>query len=547
MKLQHIAIIFLIIILPISLALSQYTKSQARTLQLQADYDSKLDSATYDAVKSYQMNSANSDTSDIPDSKIRDIEASINVFFNSISNAFRMEGYDKEILSKYVPAIVYTMYDGMYIYTSYNNTLDDSINLQTDSTYKKEEQIQGLKPYIYYSCRYKKGSIDVVITYSMDNFVQVDGMVANGKYVHKSGYLYNTGDITKVSENTMRYNGINIDKESAMQEDILGTTYTYVKLNGVKYYYDASTGSWFSLMNGEKIPQQPLLNYYQNNNDLAYRYFKEAKDFSDWFFGESGLGDLTPNDAYAEDGRKISETVNEPDNNEYGLTTSIKSHFLSTSKIFDGDIENKASNFNNHRLSVIRYTIEKNLSIAIQNYNTFTGGASAEFQMPSLTEEEWASLLNNMSVISFLQGLSIGGRIYNGYSVVSNNLNKEVVTEDSIYIVGSDNNYHKVTDKDLVDGTVTPVKGYLNTDFERRIVDDQYGSNYFYARKELGCYGSISGYINLDTSVNDIQVYMQNNPVLAKVYYTGLARERYSAFKANRVYDNYLNNFLETP
>ena len=86
MKIQYLAVVFIIIMLPISLILSEYTKGQIQTLQLQISYDSKLDTATHDAVKAYQLNSANSDTSDIADSKIRDIEASINTFFNSNSN-----------------------------------------------------------------------------------------------------------------------------------------------------------------------------------------------------------------------------------------------------------------------------------------------------------------------------------------------------------------------------------------------------------------------------------------------------------------------------
>ena len=57
MKIQNLAIIFIIIILPISLVLSSYTKTRVETLNLQADYDSKLNSATYDALKAYQVNS----------------------------------------------------------------------------------------------------------------------------------------------------------------------------------------------------------------------------------------------------------------------------------------------------------------------------------------------------------------------------------------------------------------------------------------------------------------------------------------------------------
>lgn len=113
-------------------------------------------------------------------------------------------------------------------------------------------------------------------------------------------------------------------------------------------------------------------------------------------------------------------------------------------------IEDPNSLFNQHRLAVIRYTIEKNLSIAIANYNNFSG-VDANFQMPELKEYEWEQIINNVSIISFMQGLSIGGKIYNGYAIVTNTKTEEVVNTDSIYIVTSDGQYHRATDKDLVE------------------------------------------------------------------------------------------------
>ena len=115
MKIQYLAVIFVIIILPISLILSAYTQNHISTLNLQELYDSKLDTATYDAVKAFQLNTINNSTSDIQNSKIRDIEAAVNTFFNSIASNFNMVGYNSDILNKYVPALVFTMYDGIYI------------------------------------------------------------------------------------------------------------------------------------------------------------------------------------------------------------------------------------------------------------------------------------------------------------------------------------------------------------------------------------------------------------------------------------------------
>lgn len=126
MKLQNLAVIFIIIILPISMILNVYTTNQVKTLKLQISYDSKLNNATYDALKAFQLNTINSDTSDLANSKLRDIEASVNTFFTSIASNFNMAGYNQDQLKEYVPALVYTMYDGYYIYSPYTNQLDDT-------------------------------------------------------------------------------------------------------------------------------------------------------------------------------------------------------------------------------------------------------------------------------------------------------------------------------------------------------------------------------------------------------------------------------------
>lgn len=90
MKIQNLAVIFIIIILPISMVLTIYVQNQIETLELQVSYDFKLRNATYDAVKAFQLNTINSGSSDLANSKMRDIEASVNTFFNSIASNFNM-------------------------------------------------------------------------------------------------------------------------------------------------------------------------------------------------------------------------------------------------------------------------------------------------------------------------------------------------------------------------------------------------------------------------------------------------------------------------
>ena len=100
-------------------------------------------------------------------------------------------GYDQDTLKEYIPAMLYTMYDGYYIYGKYFN-------------YTINQYQYGLKPYIYYSCRYIYGNNnDFVVNYTLDNSITIYGKV-NGKYVTDSGYVINT-NLVGNAESTVSY------------------------------------------------------------------------------------------------------------------------------------------------------------------------------------------------------------------------------------------------------------------------------------------------------------------------------------------------------
>ena len=528
MKIQNLAVIFIIIVLPISLILTAYVQNQVKTLELQMNYDLKLTQATYDAVKAFQLNTVNSSTSDLANSKLRDIKASVNTFFNSVATQFNLSGYNKDILKTYVPALVYTMYDGYYIYSPFTNTIQEEDN---GSTYKNGDKISDLKPYIHYSARYVKGGIDVVITYSLDNYITVKGII-DDLAVNEAGYLLDNIDVENSSSNKVKYRGVEITTEllqeyNAKFSSVDGITatgenipYTYNKINGVKYYKDGD--EWFSIINGTKYKQNTK---YEEINDAGQRYYREAKDFTAWV--RDKLGSLRPSDAVDEEGKKLVE------NDSNTKTSSLFNHDY---KIFEeGDIEDPNSNFNQHRSAVIRYSIEKNLSIAIANYNNYSN-VTTNFQMPTLTEEDWEKILNNVSVISFLQGLSIGGKVYNGYSIVTNTKTEEVVNTDSIYII-ADGEYHRATENGLKSKNIE--KAFMNVDFERKSVTNNDKTSYFYPHRETGCYNSIVTQNDVNDLTDDkykgsIYKYMQDQGGrLAQVYYTALGRERYTMYRTN--------------
>lgn len=523
MKIQNLAVIFVIIMLPISLILSEYTQNYMKTLDLQISYDSKLNNATYDAIKAFQLNTINNSTSDLANSKIRDIEASVNTFFNSVASNFNMAGYNSDVLKEYVPALVYTLYDGYYIYSPFINTLTET-TVSSNSEYKDGEKVYGLKPYVYYSCRYKNSEVDVVITYSLDNYITIRGIGRHGA-INKSGYLING---INMNGDEITYRGVTIDKGEYLSEFILDKEYTYVKINGVKYYYDADNGGkWFTMMNGQKNVKTIQYNTKQGKaySDAAYLYYKEAYEFGEWL-DTNGITTLKENDA-----------VIENENNINGFSSENLIFNYNDSAI---PIEEPNSDFNQHRLAVIRYSIEKNLSIAIANYNNHSG-VLTNFQMPKLKDDEWDKVLNNVCLISFLQGLNIGGKVYNGYSIIVNNKNEEVVTEDSIYIA-SDGEYYQIWDETISkkeDFKSEDYIGIFNINFERKsIIDDIGNTKYYYPKRQLGSYTSIVSQTSRDETYDgNVYKFLQDKNELAKVYYTALGRERYSMLKVENNYE----------
>ena len=283
--------------------------------------------------------------------------------------------------------------------------------------------------------------------------------------------------------------------------------------------------------------------FIEEKNTLAKDYYKDAYNFTEWFKNESGLVNLTYDDAYDtvvdEDG-----TVNSGKKVWEGNTTPIFQFSDSTGP----NIENELSSFNQHRLAVIRHKIEVNLAIAIANYNNYSG-ANNVFQMPDLKENEWDYIIHNISLISFLQGLPIGGKLYNGYSIVTNSESEEVVLEQNIYILCEDENHKKeycrIGDRNISNnGTLTIAvgnyaqdvgsAGRLNLDFRRDVItnNDSGRTFYYYPIQDYNpSYNSIVMQNNVNT-YDDIYAYVKSQTdELKRAFYTALGRERASKYK----------------
>lgn len=300
MKLPNMALVFAIIIIPISLVFSTYVGYQVSTVSMQSTFDTRIVTATRDAIEAFELNTFGDATNDLDQSQRRNIQASINTFANSFASNFNVSGYDNSDVLVYVPALLFTMYDGYYIYapTTENQADDDG--------YSHNKHV--LKPYIYYSARYKNDGVgankyDVVINYSLDNYITITGTI-NGNYVAKSGYLIDidTDDIIEFGtekvkskyskdeegnpveiEKVTKYNGVTLDTEtlyetlSFYEEDF--NVDGYINPSDLTGHTDDLTGivlpDGTTNSSGEVISSDPhkitlKCKYYYKNNQKYY-------------------------------------------------------------------------------------------------------------------------------------------------------------------------------------------------------------------------------------------------------------------------------------
>ena len=313
MKLQHLGVIFAIIIIPISITLSTYIQSQIDAIVLQKLYDSNLYDATYDTVKAFQINTVNNKFSTISDSKIRDIEAAVNVFYNSLGASLGASGYDKNTLKSYTPALLFNLYDGFYIYSKYDNQGTAKIN--SSGGYDDATTDYGIKPFIYYSARYKKdANTDFVVNYTLDNYITIMGRI-DGTYETRSGYLIDTSKCVpdkvtmvdgKLTECTsFNYGGVEIDSNGEELKEYLvvlnadGTIdkalskeYSYLTYNSQKIYYDTNGYYWYNDYQLSEVKDASILdNIRGKKSTSAFEYYKSAYEFSMWV--NDKIGDIT--------------------------------------------------------------------------------------------------------------------------------------------------------------------------------------------------------------------------------------------------------------
>lgn len=249
MKLQNMTVIFIIIMIPIILVVSYYIGLQINTITMQKNYTVKLQTAAKDSIQALEINTVewNSASSNLADSKRRDVLAAINTFTTSLANGMGIGGAGKGRIQTYIPAIVYTMYDGYYIYSAslmkdQNTTTEGLTQFDDDGTIKSKGTPSYqyiLKPYSPYSARYANGNVDVTVNYTLDNYIRVYGNV-DDEYQVKEGYLVVCDDDAgvRVNKNGGSISGITYRGATIKPEALTEQVYTDEGVKEYQYIYD---------------------------------------------------------------------------------------------------------------------------------------------------------------------------------------------------------------------------------------------------------------------------------------------------------------------
>ena len=183
--------------------------------------------------------------------------------------------------------------------------------------------------------------------------------------------------------------------------------------------------------------------------------------------------------------------------------------------------------------------------------------------MPDLDENEWDLIINNISLISVMEGLPLRNKPYMGYSIVTNTKSKEFVDPDEIYLFTNESGglvYHKITWNGFKN-TDSFGAAYRNIDFDRKnfdvVKEDGTGTEkrYYYIHGKFNAAGNmiISDYDSVVTSANVIEGTDNNSATqealnvvtntARNTYYKALYRERYVNYKSLNFGNLYIEQY----
>ncbi len=595
MNLQGLTVIFAIILLPIIIVVSVYLQGQIDTIALQTKYDNMLLDSTHDAVIALENNIANEDLSTVSDSLRSMIEASTNVFMNNIATNMGLSNAGESYIRPYIPALLYTLYDGFYIYSPtsvpeiYTNSdgvalrvgdkyIDKdgkSVTVTADGNnnygqivYEKsgggyttdlkdaEKHIKYvLKSYMYYNANYvgsdSGSNYNISVNYSLDNYISLSGTISD-VYYSKSGYLINPDKVISL----VLVN--NITDEGKIDGIVFNPTGS--SLNNKEEVFYKKYGSVIEKLS-EEGSNKNLLSF--NDEAIIEDFCKldgiklkvevdgiEIKNYD--LYSDELVSQATDAICYYGKAKIFSDWVNEnlnmikPSNDVNNIAFEYSTTFLKEEKgiealkidsnIFDlnsNDPEDITSDFWEHKREVIKSSIQYNLNLAISNYSSIS--SNQDYQMPILSETEWDKVLSNISMVSFMQDLPCKGKTYNNYAIVTSANSELIVIPNNLYYVPADKSNNEESEYHRIDceNLEKSEKDYYYLGY--RSIEYLYDRKLENKQYEYD-HKNFACYYCIVTG-NYTKKELDNNK--KRAYYTVLGKERNNLYKTTATVDNY--------
>ncbi|WIM38544.1 hypothetical protein PO903_18115 [Paenibacillus sp. PK4536] len=123
---------------------------------------------------------------------------------------------------------------------------------------------------------------------------------------------------------------------------------------------------------------------------------------------------------------------------QFTLDHTVHVTEANTGKVLDGQAEQLANEtdialldqmdtFEQVRRTAIVSSIQKDLAYYINKHNEYAShyGISYTFTLPTISQEEWNNSINDIGILSFLQGIPTGSGYYNNYALGGGRLVKK--------------------------------------------------------------------------------------------------------------------------
>lgn len=435
-----------------------------------------------------------------------------------------------------------------------DGTNKKTINFTTNRNDAKTTYKHVLKTFVPYTANYTKNGTNYVINYTLDNHVRIykedeawEGYII-AEYGNGNEAKYNV----PVKSTTITFNGTTIEPEvlsenipvrNSRNDNIEVKNYAYIyNSNNDKRYYESEAGEnqgKFFITNSEYVkvylPDTEANNSLAEYKKLLIRFEKDLPDYIELY---QLLNKDEGNTWYYKDSNGKYNKYNDYKNDQLTIDRNKDCsaiNYYVENYLFNYWIKDESLDINeimNLKKQSIIDNVNKNLNLAISNYSE---NSKINYTIPELSDEDWEQALSNISMITFFQGMKVGLKTYNNYSIVTSTENNEYVGQDSLYYLDSqDESYHRYrcsnTQRNIgLEGV------YRNTEFKAQSYTQKDDTiNYYYKHGDIDSEGRMSSMLQCFDCIvnrNNIKAYTeeesQKSSYFEKAYNTGLARERY--------------------